>query len=397
MSEVSLFELVEKASNGDQKAFEEIIRLKSRTILFNSLSIIGKYQDAEDAAQEVILKMYKNIKGLKNPKAFNAWMQRIITNVCYSMGRKKKSRHEKLDFEDYSDQLVEEEKEFLPHEYVETIESQNMLKEIVDDLPEKRRRAIIMYYFDEMSYSEIAYAMNVTVSTVSTNILQAKRTIKDEMENRMGKEKKIAQGLAAVPVMSQVLNDQALEKITTAQVDKFAKTSIKMIRKISHPVLHKVTSVLKIIAVVSVSTVIVTSVILAATDNLDLNKDAKNSVNTSGEVQTSTHAALYKVNGNIVFIDGECDCGHLNPKDARIESVDVDYDSYSWEILNNEGGVVYSGGKEQMPEAFANLYRNKMDGTYTMKFILNVDGRDNVYLKRDFQIDTGEIKPGQYK
>jgi hypothetical protein len=70
----------------------------------------------------------------------------------------------------------------IPHAHAEDADDRETLLRIVSGLPEKRRDAILMFYYDEMSYAEIAEAMDVSVSTVSTNILRAKKTIKKAYE-----------------------------------------------------------------------------------------------------------------------------------------------------------------------------------------------------------------------
>ncbi|MDR0357019.1 MAG: RNA polymerase sigma factor [Clostridiales Family XIII bacterium] len=183
MTREQFYAITERAKNGDEEAFKILIENKLRTILLQSMNILNNRQDAEDATQEVVISVYRNISKLQNPQVFNAWLHRIIINTCNTMIGKKTRRKDVAGLDDFYETAGDGDADFLPQESLENKEGREELRRIVESLPKKRREALKMYYFDEMSYAEIARSMGVTVSAVSTYILKAKRQIKKKYED----------------------------------------------------------------------------------------------------------------------------------------------------------------------------------------------------------------------
>jgi RNA polymerase sigma-70 factor (ECF subfamily) len=182
MTKEEFYTVVEKAKGGDTDAFRVLVENKISSILLQAENMLGNAQDAEDAAQEIVLALYNNISNLRDIHVFNAWLSRIIINTCNSFLSAKKRRNEHVGAEEYYMEAVDDDRDFLPAAYLEEKESYEQLRHIVEHLPARRRAAIKMYYYDEMTYAEIARAMNVTISAVSTYILKAKKQIKKKYE-----------------------------------------------------------------------------------------------------------------------------------------------------------------------------------------------------------------------
>ncbi len=230
MNSEYLCELVKKASGGDEQAFEELYKSKAQSILFQTSCILSNRQEAEDAAQEVVLGMYQNICKLRDPEMFNVWLGRIISNVCASMIRKKMRRKEYLNLEDFEENIMDDRTEFLPAEYAEDAEMRDRIMGVIHRLPEKRKMAVMMYYYGEMSYAEIAVALQVTVSTVATNIMKAKKAIRRELEKQTGSRISTFGSLAAVPVLTLALHHSAAEAFPPSAVDRFVNACGSMLK-----------------------------------------------------------------------------------------------------------------------------------------------------------------------
>ena len=88
-------ELIKKAKNNDINAFEQLIA-EHQAIVYNiALKIMGNPDDAADAAQEALIKVFKNIKKFKGESKFSTWIYRIAHNVCIDEYRKRKNKKEK--------------------------------------------------------------------------------------------------------------------------------------------------------------------------------------------------------------------------------------------------------------------------------------------------------------
>jgi RNA polymerase sigma-70 factor (ECF subfamily) len=182
MTKEEFYEIVERAKAGDAAAFQTLIESKLKSILLQAMNILHNQQDAEDATQEIVLSVYNNISKLRDPHVFNAWLNRIIVNTCNTNLSKKIRRNESLGTEEFYVSIIDEDLDFLPDEHLAGKEHREKIRHIINDLPERRRDAIRMYYFDEMTYVEIARIMNVTVSSVSAYIVKAKKQIKKKYD-----------------------------------------------------------------------------------------------------------------------------------------------------------------------------------------------------------------------
>jgi RNA polymerase sigma-70 factor (ECF subfamily) len=88
------FDLIEKAKNGDDGAFNQIVQAYRRRILGTIGRLIGRPEDVEDVGQEVFLRLYYSLDQLRAPEVFEPWLYRLTVNAAYDYMRRQKRRHE---------------------------------------------------------------------------------------------------------------------------------------------------------------------------------------------------------------------------------------------------------------------------------------------------------------
>lgn len=178
-------EIVKVAQMGDNRAFEALYNMTKDSAYFIALSITKNEQDALDIMQDSYIKAFQSIDTLNSPELFDNWVGRIVANTSKNYINKKKP----MLFSDIvTDALVEwndEEfnKEYLPHESVDTKETSRLLMEIINGLSEDKRLCILMYYYQDMSVKEIAEVLELPVSTVKYKLLSARAEIKKGVED----------------------------------------------------------------------------------------------------------------------------------------------------------------------------------------------------------------------
>lgn len=425
--------LVKKAIGGNKDAFEEIVRLKTETIIFSSLNILGQYHDAEDATQEVILKMYKYIKNLKDPSAFHAWLQRIIINQCYLIQNKKKKKKETVGMDEMLIETIDEDREFLPQSSAENKEQRLMIRKIIKNLPEKRRIIVSMYYYDELSYKDIAYALNMPFNSVASELKRAKKTIKEEIEKTESLNMSEVSKFATVPVLSQVLNEQASEIIPKATIDKmiaYTKGSVFSKAMSGKTIISIISSVIICTALITISALnfldpridndtpndrdVISSLSESGKDIQDNNSSNKNSSlknnseNKANKELENKEDSINKIDpsnpspshakGQLDFIGGDCDCGHVNPNKVEINISDSKDAKVTWNITkikNNK--VVYQGTGTSISKELKSLKEKKKDGTYIISVNYENSNGNKVALTRYFMIYSGRISPNQFE
>ncbi|MDR0852590.1 MAG: RNA polymerase sigma factor, partial [Clostridiales Family XIII bacterium] len=319
-------ELIRKASEGDVRAFDELYRSKLRTILYHVSRMIKNPVDVEDVAQEIGIQMYRGISALRDPEAFNGWMQRIITNECYRFLKKNVRKTDHVNIDDYVNTIEEENKEFLPKECLESEDTKRIIMQAIDKLPPKRKRAIIMYYYDDMSTKEIAYALGISLATVSTNIMRGKTMIKGELEKKMGAERNSGT-VGTKTVVGQILAGNAALLYPDSSIDIIAQTFGQTIGDASFALTQvkaaaigaKATIGAKTGAAVTAKTLAVITGSMVAlggigyglffVDGVPLNDNP--GILSAGQTQSSFIAEGADIASmKIVFSDGDCECGH---------------------------------------------------------------------------------------
>src|SRR5437868_14401474 len=86
--------LVRAGQNGDQDAFEQLVRAYDHSVLRLAVNLLRSQEDAQDVYQEAFLRVYRNIHAFRFDCSFHTWLYRIVTNICLDHLRKKKVRKE---------------------------------------------------------------------------------------------------------------------------------------------------------------------------------------------------------------------------------------------------------------------------------------------------------------
>jgi len=171
------YELVIKATNGDQKAYAELMDRYRDAIYFMLLKMVNNPSDAEDLTIEAFGKAFKSIRQYAPNFAFSTWLFKIATNNCIDFMRKKKSTP--LSFEtpgeehdDPSHQIQCEAMD--PEETLINQQKLKMMKDIVAKLKPRYRKLIELRYFKEYSYDEIARELELPIGTVKAQLFRAR-------------------------------------------------------------------------------------------------------------------------------------------------------------------------------------------------------------------------------
>ena len=159
-----LADLVIRAQADDSNAFAELYAATYQQQYRYAYKYLRDEQLAQDAMQETFVQALRNIKRLKNPELFIAWLNRINFRTCLDM---KKARHEDK-YDEYSDSHLETLKaeDGRTEDEVVTEDSRDYIMKQIMRLPITESQVIVMKYYQEMTNDDIAEAMNISRSTV---------------------------------------------------------------------------------------------------------------------------------------------------------------------------------------------------------------------------------------
>lgn len=180
MDRTQIANLVRNAQAGDSAAMEQLLQAAYKNVLFQCRRILKHPEDAEDLTQEVLLVVYEKLGTLQEPEHFISWANAIATHRCLNArARNPKDLQFTEDEEGHSvlDTLEESDRQAIPDAALDNAETQRMVRELVDALPELQRVTVLAYYNAEMSIKEIAQEMGVSENTVKSRLVYGRRAI----------------------------------------------------------------------------------------------------------------------------------------------------------------------------------------------------------------------------
>lgn len=223
MDRKELAQYVEKLQLGDSSAFE-VIYNETNNQVYNLLYSYTKNEYASfDLMQETYLTVNSKIGTIKDPSAIKSWINRIAINKANRFFEKNK-KEILLSEEGQSlfETQLEEDEEFLPQEILDSKEKQKIIKDIIDNLPIEQKTAVYLYYFDELSLTEVATDMECSEGTVKSRLNYARKKIKAEVDTWEKKGTKLYG--TGVPVLLLLLKEQlGIENISLGKANTLLK------------------------------------------------------------------------------------------------------------------------------------------------------------------------------
>ncbi len=177
-------QIVELAVREDPNAFSEIVRRWDRKIFALCFGMLGREDDARDAAQETFIAAYRNLAGFRGDAKVSSWLHRIAVNQCLTTKRRQRSRAEDL----IDDENGEEDRVFVasalnsPAKRIEKTERMKLVRQAVTALPSDLRQVIVMKEFEEMTFQEISETLELPLSTVKSRLYTALKQLRMKLE-----------------------------------------------------------------------------------------------------------------------------------------------------------------------------------------------------------------------
>ena len=179
--------LIRRVQNGDSDAFFDLVRPYERAVFLAALSLVRNDADAEDVAQEAILKAFKNLARFRQEAKFSTWLIQIAINEA-KMRLRKDRRHLYESIEegrlgddgDYTPRDFADWRE-IPSEALEQKELRKALTKALDSLPEKYRTILILRDVQHLSITETAQVLGLSEANVKTRLCRARLQMRDAL------------------------------------------------------------------------------------------------------------------------------------------------------------------------------------------------------------------------
>jgi RNA polymerase sigma-70 factor, ECF subfamily len=181
-------DLISSVQRGQHELFYELVRPYERRVYAAALAILRNQQDAEDAAQEAMLKAFANIRQFRAEARFSTWLIQITVNEALMRRRRERTVHmEGMDEHrsgrgedegDYTPRDFADWRE-IPSEALERKEIRQRLAEALGTLDRKYREVFVLRDMEHLNIQETAEALGITVASVKTRLLRARLMLRD--------------------------------------------------------------------------------------------------------------------------------------------------------------------------------------------------------------------------
>jgi RNA polymerase sigma-70 factor (ECF subfamily) len=168
-------DLVEAARNGDREAYVDLIRARTDRLFAIAQRILRDIDRAEDALQDALVIAWRDLKGLRDPDRFDAWLQRLLINVCIAQATRERRRTANLRV------LPVDDGPAAPDDLL-SVGDRDQLDRGFRRLPPDQRAILVLHHFLGYAPSEIAETLGIPAGTARSRLHHAHRAMRAALE-----------------------------------------------------------------------------------------------------------------------------------------------------------------------------------------------------------------------
>ena len=413
-------ELVLSAKNGNKKAFDKLYKLTSNDVWFTCVSLLKDEENAKDIMQETYITAFLKLDTLKDEEKFCGWLTAIATN------KSKNKLKGKVEYQIDDEVLITEaetDELMLPEEYITKTEKRKVLLQIMEDtLSFNQYQTVLMFYFDEMSISEIAQGLEISEGTVKSRLNSSRAKMKIAIEDYEKKSGDKLHGVVVVPFFTTIFKEEAKslavpnitiklpngQTLATSATKGFAtgaKSTVSSIVKATATATVKT----KVIAVVCGATILAgtSAVGISILAGCNAEKEPTEPSVISSTVQTSTvssevskaiedNGLKIDKDGNITDKNGK----KVEVKDGKVEvktddgkTVTVKVDDVKTTVSNKNNSN--KGNTEKKEDTKSNTSSKKDNSSKTNTSKVDTSKNDNKPASKPSNSSKNDTKPAQ--
>jgi RNA polymerase sigma-70 factor (ECF subfamily) len=167
-------DLVEAAQNGDREAYVDLIRPRTDRLFTIAQRILRDIDRAEDALQDALVIAWRDLRGLRDPDRFDAWLQRLVINVCIAQATRERRRTANL-------RVLPIDGPAAPDDLL-TVADRDLLERGFRRLPPDQRAILVLHHFLGYAPSEIAETLGIPAGTARSRLHHAHRAMRAALE-----------------------------------------------------------------------------------------------------------------------------------------------------------------------------------------------------------------------
>lgn len=196
---------VEAARGGDRRAFSQLVEAYMRPVYNLTYRMLGNAQEAEDAAQETFLRAWSRMEQYNVEHKFSTWLFSIANHYCIDRLRKRRTVQVSIDDNPVLENLHDDDP--LPEQSSLRREQMVEVQQLMAQLEPDYRTPLVLRYWEDLSYEEIAVTLGLTVPAVKSRLFRARQRMAELM---------MAREVAATPPASGGASGKAVPARTTS-------------------------------------------------------------------------------------------------------------------------------------------------------------------------------------
>ena len=170
---------LEQARRGDKFAFGQLIEAYQGPVYNLAYRMLGNSGEAEEAAQEAFIRAYTRLDSYDPTHKFSTWLLSITSNFCIDQIRKRRAVLLSIDEPLPPHPALHSDNSKGPEAAFVAQEREELVQNLLSELPEEYRQAVVLRYWYDMAYEEIAEVQKTTVSAVKSRLFRARRMLAD--------------------------------------------------------------------------------------------------------------------------------------------------------------------------------------------------------------------------
>ena len=180
------FEVIEKAKNGDEGAFNQVVQAYRKRILGTIARLIGRPEDVEDVGQEVFLRLYYSLDQLRAPEVFEPWLYRLTVNAAYDYLRRQKRRQESRMADLSEQQVIMADASAgvkKQDEEVRRTKVREMVQSLLGKVSEEDRILLMLKEVEGLSLKELEQVYKVSENALKVRLFRARQRVLKALES----------------------------------------------------------------------------------------------------------------------------------------------------------------------------------------------------------------------
>jgi len=179
-------EIIRRVRDGDARAYALLIDRHKERGMALAFRMLRNREEAEEALQDAFVRAFKALPNFEEKSTFSTWLYRIVFNVCSTKLSRKRDIHDRGSDSDEEIIIAREDPDPLPDAVLESSQSDAIIREEIEKLPEAYGTTFTLFAVHEKSYDEIVEITGVALGTVKARLFRARALLRDAVAHRLG-------------------------------------------------------------------------------------------------------------------------------------------------------------------------------------------------------------------